>query len=559
MRLLGTLIFFGAGVLASEPSLAKVIASGERLALVMGNSDYPGRDRVNGAEGAEALEMKLRSLRFDVIKGVPDGDFKTMKAALEDFAAVIKDRKDRTGLIFYYFSGHGFQLDGRSYLLPIHSTINPDDTSQIISVDDILSMLTAARDDTVKLVFLDACRENADLPTADGGRFGDLRGRVPGLSEHKPGVAIPNKTLLQYSAYYGQIADRDSPGKFSLFTYELLNNIGAPGVGLHDAILKVRDSTSQKSLNGQRPSDVGLGGIENFPLHPPAGLDAVFERVDDNAYILLNGEIVFDSQVVGQGNRKPIELNSGINKLAVLVFNQKGYRNSQSWERPEGWFYRLKLYVPDDPHNPQGKRSHEIALTQSHQQIPSFAECEDVPFKDGSHHGRLFMVAKANIRVDPDTARVSLDDIDTQVWRNDADDWARDQELLCEEGVPQLMELPFLGISSAMRQLFFVVHGNRRLKLRTQYCMTGVERKRRLEDLRSGIWAAVTSRDPIPFARFADGLNACVGSPVMAVLEDRSKNPTENCDQIMRRSASRSHPPPCRSDVAARPMVRRNN
>jgi hypothetical protein len=507
-------------------SRTQVNQSNENFALVIGNG-YTGSDRVSGKEDATAMTGALKALGFSIVT-VLDGDVTEIKNALTDFRKQIAKAK----VVLFFYSGHGYQLSGANYLLPVGSTIDP--AKPEISLDKVvLRSLSGAPDGAVKLVFLDACRTNADLPVVGGKKLKTVPGWKPGLAKAQQGV--PPSTLFGYAATYGQPAVSGNIGGLSPYTSVLLGSIREPGLEIRDLLARVHDQVFAITQRQQSPKDEGIGGLPtSFYLSKPVFVHAIVpEDPNDDLLVFLNGKIALNAPTHIETDFK---LNAGDNELVLMVARGKTYHNNHDWDRPEGWKYRLDLVLPD------GRKE-------------TFEGHEDTPFKDGPHQGRVFEVARILINVDPISAATAVTARDTDVWNRESlttPRYALNQELLFETSIASLNLTPedilsgavdLGGVAAILRPFlieflksgtvlgqtiadpnhtFINVWGNRELKTYVQTAMIQ-GRDDRIRDLKDSI-TEVFKRNPTPFKLFDQRLIEAVqkaaagsGIPVDAI------------------------------------------
>jgi hypothetical protein len=419
--------------------------------------------------------------------------------------------------VVFFYSGHGYQINGSNYLLPINTAIDPSGPQ--VSLDTVFRSLSGAPDDAVKLVLLDACRTNVNLKVSGGTTLEGLPGWSPGLG--KPSSKAPPRTLFGFAASYGKTAISGIPGSVSPYTSALLRSIREPGLEIRPLLRRIRDDVFVGTRRRQAPQDEGLAKIpEPFYLREPVEVPAVIAGwPHSNLLVILNGEMVLDSN---QNPHDRLRLKAGENELLLLVSNGKTFNKGHNWERPEGWSYRLELNLPD------GRK--EV-----------FEDREKVPFKDGPHHGKVFPVARARIIVDDATAETTLPSEfrEDKLWKTAVPLWAQDQERLYERSVKDLplddildpTAMPnfgivpapavlallreiltsgrFLGQGVAVPELtFFVVWGNKEYKPLVTACIEP-KMKDRVNDLRASM-AAALKRHPRPFDSFDQALNDCI-------------------------------------------------
>ena len=212
--------------------------SGERVALVVGNSAYPQAPLVNPLHDARAMAELLRRAGFTVAQ-----ELETSQAQLSDavarFGAAIRDPKVKFGL--FYYAGHGLQQDWRNYLVPVSADIRSaeDVRKQTVDVSALLAYMNQAKGRSF-LVILDACRDD---PFAGG-----YRPPAKGLSQFD----APVGSLLAYATAPGSVA-LDGDGDNGLYTGNLLREFNVPGVRIEDAFKRVRLNVRLASRGQQIP------------------------------------------------------------------------------------------------------------------------------------------------------------------------------------------------------------------------------------------------------------------------------------------------------------------
>ena len=200
-------------------------ATGERVALVIGNSDYPKAALLNPRNDARAIAELLRKAGFVVDQRL-DTTQSQLREAVAHFGESIKDPQVKFGL--FYYAGHGLQLDWRNYLVPVsaHITALEDVKQQTVDVSALLAYMDQAKGRNF-LVILDACRDD---PFA-----GSFRPPAKGLSQFD----APVGSLLAFATAPGSVAI-DGDGENGLYTSNLLREFSAPGVKVEDAFKRVR-------------------------------------------------------------------------------------------------------------------------------------------------------------------------------------------------------------------------------------------------------------------------------------------------------------------------------
>jgi len=220
-------------------------AAGGRLALVIGNADYVAVGKLaNPERDATVIAATLRDDGFDVtmVENVNRADF---LATINRFS----DGVANADLAVIYFAGHGLQLDGVNYLVPVDAklTVDRDVQDEAIALDRVISAVRGAR--KLGLIIVDACRNNpflANMRLSESTR--DARTR--GLAR----VTAHGTTLVEFSAQEGQEAlDGDDPTGNSPFAAALARRLAAPGVELNKALRHVREDVLTATNDRQEP------------------------------------------------------------------------------------------------------------------------------------------------------------------------------------------------------------------------------------------------------------------------------------------------------------------
>jgi caspase domain-containing protein len=221
-------------------ALAQPQASGpvksQRLALVIGNAAYRDAPLPNAANDAADMTKALEASGFVVIRR-DNATLKDMHLALREFGD--KLGRQATGLV--YFAGHGMQVRGRNYLVPVDADIAREDEAAFAALDlgAVMDKLDSAKN-PVNIVILDACRNNP---------FGDrLKLSARGLAQ----VDAPSGTLIAFATAPGSTA-ADGAGRNGLYTQYLVRNIERPGIPIEEVFKAVRVGVRTDSRGQQIP------------------------------------------------------------------------------------------------------------------------------------------------------------------------------------------------------------------------------------------------------------------------------------------------------------------
>lgn len=255
-ELLGSLKFWLAAalILISQPALAE-----KRVALVLGNSAYQNVPPLaNPVNDAALMAETLRRAGFDVV------DFRKNLTALETRRTLreFADKAAGADIAVIYYAGHGIEVDGSNYLVPVDAKLERDSDvyDEAFSLDRVLVAVESAR--KLRLVILDACRDNPFAQTMK--RTLATRSIGRGLAKVEP--SGPN-TLIAYSAKAGSTAE-DGTGKDSPFTIALADHLVTPGLDVRRAFGFVRDDVLKATSNHQEPYVYGSLGGDDVALVP---------------------------------------------------------------------------------------------------------------------------------------------------------------------------------------------------------------------------------------------------------------------------------------------------
>jgi len=208
----------------------------QRVALVIGNAAYENSPLKNPVNDARAIAQTLQALGFQVILKENINQVE-MKRAVREFGDKIKNG----GVGLFYFAGHGVQVKGQNYLVPIGATITKEEEVEYEGVDVgfVMAQMEAAKN-RMNLVILDACRNN---PFARS-----YRSESSGLAS----INAPSGTLIAYATAPGSVAS-DGNGANGLYTQELLYNMRTIGLNIEEVFKRVRIAVREKTQNKQTP------------------------------------------------------------------------------------------------------------------------------------------------------------------------------------------------------------------------------------------------------------------------------------------------------------------
>jgi Caspase domain len=220
-----------------------------RTALVIGNSAYTKPDAAlkNAANDARLMAQTLRGLGFEVMLR-EDLDRSATRQVFESFVDTVKRRK---GIAFFYFAGHGVQVSGRNYIVPIGAHLVRDTDARDRALDIDL-MLQQVRDTgtQLNLFVLDACRNNPLIATGRGS--GNDSAGV-GLAAMRP----PAGSLVAFAAEAGRVASDGQDTNHGLYTRHLAKWLKEP-LPIESVFKRTRESVKTESQNTQIPTEYSM-------------------------------------------------------------------------------------------------------------------------------------------------------------------------------------------------------------------------------------------------------------------------------------------------------------
>ena len=252
---------------APSPVAPTVIAQdapgGEvRVALVIGNGAYASVPKLpNPGSDAKAVADSLRAAGFRTVHLDNDLDAAKMREKLNAFSV----EASKADWAVVYYAGHGIEVSGTNYLIPVDAKLKTDRSVQFeaVPLDSVLASVESAR--KLRLVILDACRDNPFL--RDMAKTVASRSVGKGLARIEPESSA---TLVAYAAKAGQVASDGVAGQAnSPFATALIRNMGKPGVEIRKFFGLVRDDVMAATGNSQEPFVYGSLGGDDYFLRKP--------------------------------------------------------------------------------------------------------------------------------------------------------------------------------------------------------------------------------------------------------------------------------------------------
>jgi hypothetical protein len=276
----------------------------KRVAFVVGNGTYRNVQPLpNPAIDARSMTKVLRNVGFEVVEGSNLTRDKMTERLLE-----FGKKAQGADVALFFYAGHGIAINGTNYLLPVDADLKSEMDVKLGSAINIDVTLDQTMSDAkVKLVFLDACRDNpfaAKIRSASAAATRSVNVQT-GLAEMKSGEG----TLIAFATGPGQTALDGQEGTNSPFTRALMANIASPGIEIQQAMTKVRAQVNEETNKGQLPW--GHTNLIGSVYLNPAAAGTVAEALNTPAATMSAApevEIEFWRSI--KDSNKPEELNA---------------------------------------------------------------------------------------------------------------------------------------------------------------------------------------------------------------------------------------------------------
>lgn len=311
--LFATLVIAAVPAVSQQKGLQQTDSPGsnpeERVALIIGNSAYPDAPLINPVNDARDIAKHLEQFGFKVILR-ENASFNDMKRAIREFGKSL--HTNSVGL--FYYSGHGMQVNGENYLIPVAAVLNNEEEIEYetINAGFVMAQMEAARN-RMNILILDACRNN---PFARS-----FRSATRGLAM----MNAPTGTLIAYATAPGSTAS-DGTGKNGLYTEELLAQMSVPGQKIEDVFKRVRANVMTRSNTQQIPWE-SSSLIGDFYFAPPKAEEKRVEAVVANIVpVTLKPSITWRSDgesywLTVDGTQIQTETVSGYSADDLLVYH----------------------------------------------------------------------------------------------------------------------------------------------------------------------------------------------------------------------------------------------
>ena len=248
-------------------------AAEQRVALVIGNGAYRSVPELrNSRNDADDISEQLKRLGFSVIDG-RDLDRSAMQATLGRFAQRLKGAD--AGLVYY--SGHGLQINGQNFLVPVDLKLDDGAFTpfEMVRLDDVVEALSYT--DGVRLLVLDACRDNpfANSLAQNKGSRGASTTRGLAKIERSQGM------LIAYSTQPNAVA-ADGTGRNSPFTAALVREMQVPGLEVATVFRRVAVNVNRETGGAQTP-ELSVSLLQDFYLNPQESDVGAWQKLGPSA------------------------------------------------------------------------------------------------------------------------------------------------------------------------------------------------------------------------------------------------------------------------------------
>lgn len=294
-------------------------AAEQRLALVIGNGSYDAAPLANPVNDASDMAAALKKLGFTVILK-NNANLEVMEEAIEDFG----NRLKKGGIGLFFYAGHGIQVYGSNYLIPVGAKIKKesDIKYRAVNANRILDEMDNAANG-MNIVILDACRDNPFNRS--------FRSAGRGLSIIP---SAPRGTLITYSTSPGNVA-ADGKGRNSPYTESLLKHMTTPNLPIEHVFKKVRQELANKTKGQQIPWELSSlsgdfyfntgGTVKLTPSNAAAEENELDEErnklVQEKERLRREAELLAEKKALAETRRRMEEETRKLNEEKLRLAN----------------------------------------------------------------------------------------------------------------------------------------------------------------------------------------------------------------------------------------------
>jgi len=310
-----------------------------RIALIIGNSDYRTAPLNNPVNDARDMADALRQLKFKVIEKI-NADKKDIILSIDEFYNQLR----RSDVGIFYYAGHGMQIQGTNYLIPVdaHVTSEADIQFEAIDAGRVLGKMNDAGN-KMNIVILDACRDNPFKRS--------FRTERQGLAQ----MDAPKGTIIAYATAPGSVA-AEGTGRNGIYTKYLLKNMRKPELSVMEVFRETGLGVMQETQDKQIPW-VSTTPIQRYYL---AGGSAVIQKLSPKSRksqieISANvsgARVLVDGRGVGATPTQGVEVSPGSHRIRLEKEGYEAYEKSVLVEA--GRTFSIQVYL--DKKKPQKGR-----------------------------------------------------------------------------------------------------------------------------------------------------------------------------------------------------------
>jgi uncharacterized caspase-like protein len=332
MRMNVAVRYLALGFMFAVGLFAEARAAEQRVALVIGNGAYRSVPELrNSRNDADDVSQQLKRLGFSVIDG-RDLDRSAMQTALSRFAQRL--RGSEAGLVYY--SGHGLQINGQNFLVPVDlkfedGTFTP---FEMVKLDDVVEALSYTGG--VRLLILDACRDNPFANSLAQNKSGRGVGVTRGLAK----IERSQGMLIAYSTQPNAVA-ADGDGRNSPFTAALVREMQIPGQEVATVFRHVAVNVNRETGGAQTP-ELSVSLLQDFYLNPQESDISAWQKLGPSASVegLKTFIARFPTSVMVDAARARLDAVQNANERERLVreYADKERRLRQELEAAEAGY-----------------------------------------------------------------------------------------------------------------------------------------------------------------------------------------------------------------------------
>jgi hypothetical protein len=317
------------GFLYAAGLFAEAHAAEQRVALVIGNGAYRSVPELrNSRNDADDISEQLKRLGFTVVDG-RDLDRSGMQAALSRFAQRLKGAD--AGLVYY--SGHGLQINGQNFLIPVDLQMDGGAFTpfEMVKLDDVIEALSFT--DGVRLLVLDACRDNPFVDVLAQNKGSRGVGTTRGLAK----IQRSQGMLIAYSTQSNAVA-ADGNGRNSPFTDALVREMQVPGLEVATVFRRVAINVNRETGGAQTP-ELSVSLLQDFYLNPEESDISAWQKLGPSVGVAGLKAFIskFPTSVMVDAARARLDAIENANERERLVreYSEKERRLRQELETAE--------------------------------------------------------------------------------------------------------------------------------------------------------------------------------------------------------------------------------